>query len=151
LKAVVALGANLDDPKMAIELAIAMLAEATDLIAVSSLYVTKPVGGPAQPDYLNAVCILESELPALELLHLFQGIEKSLGRMRAERWGPRIIDVDFISYDDWVIADAELTLPHPHAHERRFVLEPWLEIDPDATLVPHGSIRQLLAELPPPE
>jgi 2-amino-4-hydroxy-6-hydroxymethyldihydropteridine diphosphokinase len=151
VKAVVALGANLDDPKMAIELAIAMLAEAADLIAVSSLYVTKPVGGPAQPDYLNAVCLLESELPALELLHLCQGIEKSLGRVRIERWGPRIIDIDLISYGDWMIADAELTLPHPHAHERRFVLEPWLEIDPDATLLAHGSIRELLVQLPPPE
>jgi len=149
LKAVVALGSNLGDPKEAIELAIALLEQALDLIAVSSLHLTKPVGGPAQPDYLNAVCILDSELPPLDLLHLFHGIEKSMGRVRGEHWGPRIIDLDLISYGDLVLADEELTLPHPRAHERRFVLEPWFEIDPEAFLVTKGPIAGLLAQLPP--
>ena len=151
MKAVVALGANLDDPQGAIELALAMLGEATNLIAVSSLYLTKPVGGPAQPDYRNAVCIIDSELPAIELLHLLQGIEKSMGRVRAEHWGPRVIDLDLISYGALLVHDEELTLPHPHAQERRFVLEPWIEIDPDAVLVPYGLIRDLLVQLPPAE
>lgn len=151
MKAVVALGANLDDPKVAVELAIAMLGEATNLIAASSLYLTKPIGGPAQPDYMNAVCILDSELPPVELLHLLHGIEKSMGRVRAEHWGPRVIDVDLISYGQFEIKDEELTLPHPRAHERRFVLEPWIEIDPDAILIGHGPIRDLLAQLPPAE
>lgn len=151
MKAVVALGANLDDPRAAIELAIALLNEATNLIATSSLYLTKPVGGPSQPDFVNAVCIIDSELPARELLHLLQGIEKSMGRMRTEHWGPRVIDLDLISYGALLDKDEELTLPHPHAHERRFVLEPWAEIDPDAVLPTHGLIREILAQLPPAE
>lgn len=151
LKAVVAFGANLDDPKAAIELAIVMLRESTNVIQVSSLYSTKPVGGPPQPDYLNAVCVVESELPALELLHLLHGIEKSMGRVRSEIWGPRVIDLDLIDYGNLVMSTVELTLPHPRAYERRFVLEPWLEIDPDAFLEGHGAIRHLLAQLPPAE
>lgn len=79
MKAIVALGANLDQPQSALELAIALLREATDVIALSSFYITKPVGGPVQPDYVNAVAIIESDLPALELLHLLQGIEKVWG------------------------------------------------------------------------
>jgi 2-amino-4-hydroxy-6-hydroxymethyldihydropteridine diphosphokinase len=151
LKAVVGLGANLDDPRVAVEIAIAMLGEATDLIAVSSFYVTKPVGGPPQPDYINAVCIIESELPPVELLHLLHGIEKSMGRVRAEHWGPRIIDLDLIDYGAKAIDRDGLTLPHPRAHERRFVLEPWLEIESDGYLPMYGPIRNLLALLPPAE
>lgn len=151
MKAVVALGANLDDPRAAVELAIAMLGEATNLLAVSSCYSTKPVGGPPQPDFVNAVCIIESELPPLELLHLLHGIEKSMGRVREEHWGPRVIDLDLVSYGEFNITEENLTLPHPRAHQRRFVLEPWIEIDPDAVLVSHGSIRDLLAQLPPAE
>lgn len=151
MKAVVALGANLDDPRTAVELAIAMLGEATNLLAVSSCYSTKPVGGPPQPDFVNAVCIIESELPPLELLHLLHGIEKSMGRVREEHWGPRVIDLDLVSYGEFNITEENLTLPHPRAHQRRFVLEPWIEIDPDAVLVSHGPIRDLLAQLPPAE
>jgi 2-amino-4-hydroxy-6-hydroxymethyldihydropteridine diphosphokinase len=151
LKAVVALGANLGDPKAALELAFAMLEEATDMVARSAFYHTKPVGGPSQPDYLNAVCIIDSELPAAELLHLLNGIEKSMGRVPTEHWGPRVIDLDLITYGELVINDEELTLPHPRAHERRFVLEPWIEIDPTAVLGAHGPIRDLLVQLPPAE
>ncbi len=149
MRAVVALGANLKDPNDAIELAIALLKESSDLIAASSAYSTKPVGGPPQPDYVNAVCILDSDLPARDLLGLLHGIEKSMGRVREERWGPRVIDLDLITYGNLVSAQADLILPHPRAHERRFVLEPWLEIDPDAELPLHGRVRQILAELPP--
>jgi 2-amino-4-hydroxy-6-hydroxymethyldihydropteridine diphosphokinase len=81
MKAVVALGANIGSPREQMDVAIALLREATEVKAVSNYYVTKPVGGPEQPDYLNAVCILESELPALDLLAVLQGIEKSLGRV----------------------------------------------------------------------
>jgi 2-amino-4-hydroxy-6-hydroxymethyldihydropteridine diphosphokinase len=148
MKAVVALGANIGNPSEQMNLAIAMLKEATDVIAVSSFYTTKPVGGPEQPDYLNAVCILESELPALDLLSLLQGIEKSLGRERIERWGPRTIDLDLIQYGSLLSKAEELELPHPRAHERRFVIEPWHEIEPDAVLLTHGKISELLAQLP---
>lgn len=147
MKAVVALGANIGNPKEQMDLAIAMLKEATEVTAVSGYYSTKPVGGPEQPDYLNAICILESELPALDLLSLLHGIEKSLGRERIEKWGPRTIDLDLIQYGSLLSKAEELELPHPRAHERRFVLEPWHEIDPDAVLITHGKISELLAQL----
>ena len=148
MKAVVALGANIGSPREQMDVAIALLREATEVKAVSTYFVTKPVGGPEQPDYLNAVCILESELPALDLLAVLQGIEKSLGREREVRWGPRTIDLDLIQYGSLLSAAAELELPHPRAHERRFVLEPWCEIEPDAILLTHGKICELLAQLP---
>ncbi len=148
MKAVVALGANLDNPQAAMDMAVALLAEATDLLAVSAFHQTKPVGGPAQPDYLNAVCIIDSELPPHDLLSVLQGIEKSMGRVRAEKWGPRIIDLDLITYGEIVSEDSHLELPHPRAHERRFVLEPWLEIDPEAQLPSHGRVDKLLENLP---
>jgi len=148
MKAVVSLGANIGNPKEQIELAITMLRQATQVSAVSSLYVTKPVGGPEQPDYINAVCILESELPAADLLSLLHGIEKTLGRQRLEHWGPRTIDLDLIQYGGLLSSATELQLPHPRAHERRFVLEPWLEIESEAILLTHGKISHLLEQLP---
>ena len=148
MRAVIALGANIGNPRENLDLAIALLKESTDVIAVSSYYITAPVGGPVQPDYVNAVCVIESDLPALDLLSLLQGIEKSMGRERIEHWGPRTIDLDLIQYGALLSASAELELPHPRAHERRFVLEPWHEIDADAVLLTHGRIDQLLAQLP---
>ncbi|QLL23123.1 2-amino-4-hydroxy-6-hydroxymethyldihydropteridine diphosphokinase [Actinobacteria bacterium IMCC25003] len=147
MKAVVALGANLGNPQEQMDLAIAMLKEATEVTAISSYYLTKPVGGPEQPDYINAVCTLESDLPALDLLSLLHGIEKSLGRKRHEKWGPRTIDLDLIQYGSLLSKADELELPHPRAYERRFVLEPWHEIEPDAVLLTHGKISELLEQL----
>ena len=147
MRAVVALGANIGNPKEQMDLAVAMLRESTDVIAVSSYYSTKPVGGPEQPDYINAVCILESDLPAMDLLSLLHGIEKSLGRERLEKWGPRTIDLDLIQYGALLSSAAELELPHPRAFERRFVLEPWHEIEPDALLLTQGKISELLEQL----
>jgi 2-amino-4-hydroxy-6-hydroxymethyldihydropteridine diphosphokinase len=148
MKAVVALGANIGNPREQMDVAISLLREATEVIAVSSYYTTKPVGGPEQPDYINSVCILESELPALDLLALLHGIEKSLGRERIEKWGPRTIDLDLIQFGGLLSKADELELPHPRAHERRFVLEPWHEIEPDAVLLTHGKISSLLEQLP---
>jgi 2-amino-4-hydroxy-6-hydroxymethyldihydropteridine diphosphokinase len=148
MKAVVALGANLEEPRKAIELAIELLKQAADVTAVSSMYETEPVGGPEQENYINAVLILESELPAADLLSLLHGIEKSMGRVRDVRWGPRVIDLDLIQYGTLLSESEELTLPHPRAHERRFVLEPWHEIEPDAILLTQGRIDQLLEQLP---
>jgi 2-amino-4-hydroxy-6-hydroxymethyldihydropteridine diphosphokinase len=147
MKAVVALGANLENPREAVELAIALLREAIDVKKVSSLYETKPVGGPEQDNYINAVCVIDSDLPALDLLALLNGIEKSMGRVRIEKWGPRIIDLDLIQYGNILSSSEELELPHPRAFERKFVLEPWYEIEPDAILLTHGAISQLLEEL----
>mgnify|MGYP000060524189 FL=1 len=148
MKAVIALGANIGDPKEQMDLAIALLREAIEVKAVSSYYRTAPVGGPEQPDYLNAACIAECELPAAELLALLHGIEKALGRERLVHWGPRTIDLDLIQYGGILSYADELRLPHPRAHERRFVLEPWAEIEPDALLLTHGKISDLLAQLP---
>jgi 2-amino-4-hydroxy-6-hydroxymethyldihydropteridine diphosphokinase len=148
MKAVIALGANIGDPKAQMDLAVAMLREATELISVSDYFSTKPVSDIAQPDYLNAVCIVESELPALDLLSLLHGIEKALGRERLEKWGPRTIDLDLIQYGSLLSSADELKLPHPRAHERRFVLEPWISIDPEAILLTHGKISELLVQLP---
>lgn len=148
MKAVIALGANIGNPQEQMDLAVALLKESLEIRAISSYYVTAPVGGPSQPDYLNAVCLAESELPAAELLALLHGIEKVLGRERIEKWGPRTIDLDLIQYGGILSYAEELQLPHPRAHERRFVLEPWAEIDPDALLLTHGKISELLAQLP---
>ena len=147
MKAVISLGANIGNPQEQMQLAIAMLREATDVIALSSIYTTEPVGGPEQPNYLNAICIVESDLPAADLLALLHGIEKSLGRERIERWGPRTIDLDLIQYGAILSSAQELELPHPRAHERKFVLEPWFEIEPDAILLTHGKVSDLLEQL----
>ncbi len=148
MKAVIALGSNIGGSSENLDLALALLREATELLSVSSYYRTKPVGGPEQPDYLNAVCVIESELTAMDLLHLLHGIEKSMGRERLERWGPRTIDLDLIQFGELLSKTAQLELPHPRAHERKFVLEPWHEIEPDAILLTHGRISQLLEQLP---
>lgn len=150
MKAVVALGANLANPKENLDMAIALLREATQLIKVSTYYNTLPVGGPEQPNYLNAVCLIDSDLPAVDLLNMLQGIEKSMGRERLQHWGPRTIDLDLIQYGHVLSSSEELTLPHPRAHERRFVLEPWFEIESEAILLTHGPIRELLQQLPNP-
>jgi len=144
MKAVISLGANVGDPKANLDLAVGLLREATDVIAVSSYLQTKPVGGPEQSDYLNAVAIVESELPAKDLLALLNGIETAMGRTREIHWGPRVIDLDLIQYGGLLVQDEKLTLPHPRAHERRFVLAPWFEIEPEAILLTHGRISDLL-------
>jgi 2-amino-4-hydroxy-6-hydroxymethyldihydropteridine diphosphokinase len=144
MKAVISLGANVGDPKANLDLAVALLHEATDVIAVSNYLQTKPVGGPEQPDYLNAVAIVESDLPAKDLLALLNGIETAMGRTREIHWGPRVIDLDLIQYGGLLVQDEKLTLPHPRAHERRFVLAPWFEIEPEAILLTHGRISDLL-------
>jgi 2-amino-4-hydroxy-6-hydroxymethyldihydropteridine diphosphokinase len=144
MKAVISLGANVGDPKANLDLAVALLREATDVIAVSNYLQTKPVGGPEQPDYLNAVAIVESDLPAKDLLALLNGIETAMGRTREIHWGPRVIDLDLIQYGGLLVHDEKLTLPHPRAHERRFVLAPWFEIEPEAILLTHGRISDLL-------
>jgi len=144
MKAVISLGANIGGPKANLDLAVALLREATEVIAVSSYLQTKPVGGPEQADYLNAVAIVESELPAKDLLAVLNGIETAMGRTREIHWGPRVIDLDLIQYGGLLVSDEKLTLPHPRAHERRFVLAPWFEIEPEAILLTHGRISDLL-------
>lgn len=148
MKAVIALGANIKNPQEQLDIAISLLRQSLDVTAVSKVYRTKPVGKVDQPDFFNAVVLAESELPAKELLSLLHGIEKALGRERVEKWGPRTIDLDLIQYGSLLSQAEELTLPHPRAFERAFVLRPWLEIEPDAILLTHGRIDQLLSQIP---
>ena len=148
MKAVISLGANIGNPKEQMDLAVAMLREATDFKLISRYFSTKPVSEIEQPDYLNAICIVESDLPATDLLALLHGIEKTLGRERKEKWGPRTIDLDLIQYGSLLSSADELQLPHPRAHERRFVIEPWHSIEPDAILLTHGKISEILEQLP---
>ena len=147
MKAVIALGSNLGEPKENLDLALALLREATNVSNVSSYYITKPVGYEDQPDFVNAVCIIETELPAMDLLNMLHGIEKAMGRERTIKWGPRTLDLDIIQYGSMLSSAEEMTLPHPRAHERKFVLEPWHEIEPDAILLTHGKIADLLSKL----
>jgi 2-amino-4-hydroxy-6-hydroxymethyldihydropteridine diphosphokinase len=144
---VLALGCNLGDRLANLQAGVDHLAAAPGLLitAVSAVFETAPVGGPPQPDYLNAVVLADSELPAIEILRLGQEAEQALGRVRDQRWGPRTLDVDLIACDDEVTSDPELTLPHPRAHERAFVLLPWLDADAGAQLVGFGPVADLLA------
>lgn len=146
-KAVLALGANLGEPIQALRGAVAALAATPGIrvIACSHAYRTDPVGGPQQPAYVNAVLIVQTSLAPVELLDLAQAIEQDWGRVRDIRWGPRTLDIDLISIDDLMVSEDRLTLPHPRAHERAFVLMPWLEIDPEACLPGIGPIAELVA------
>lgn len=115
--------------------------------AVSSVYETEPVGPVDQPDFLNIIVLAESTLASMVMLERAQAIENGFGRVRAVPLGPRTIDVDLIAVGDRVINTEVLVLPHPRAHERAFVLVPWLEVDPDAELVGHGRVADLVAGL----
>jgi 2-amino-4-hydroxy-6-hydroxymethyldihydropteridine diphosphokinase len=113
-------------------------------IAVSGVYETAPVGGPPQDDYLNAVLLARTTLSCREVLERAQAAEAALHRVRLERWGPRTLDVDVIACGDEQSADPRLTLPHPRAAERAFVLAPWLDVAPDAVLPGRGPVTDLL-------
>jgi 2-amino-4-hydroxy-6-hydroxymethyldihydropteridine diphosphokinase len=148
-RAVLAVGSNLGDRLSTLKgcvQAIGGLPD-TDVLAISPVYETAPVGGPAQPDYLNAVLIARTGLDPFGLLAATQRIEADFGRVRAERFGPRTLDIDIIAYADEVSGDPVLTLPHPRAHERAFVLAPWHDIDPGAILPGRGPVAGLLAGL----
>ena len=147
MKVVIALGSNLGNREENIELSVAELNKIIDVTHLSTLYETDPVGGPQQPDYLNAVLIGESELAPRELLKAALSIESELGRVREVHWGARTIDIDLIVLGELLISSPELEIPHPRAHQRAFVLEPWLEIDPSAQIPGYGSVAQLLSAL----
>jgi 2-amino-4-hydroxy-6-hydroxymethyldihydropteridine diphosphokinase len=148
MKAVIALGANLGDPKRQISEAIDQIRDQIKVKSASKLIETEPVGvADKQPNYINAVLIGESELRPLDLMKVLSEIENKMGRFRSVPNAARTIDIDIIDYGGLFMESAELTLPHPRAHLRRFVLAPWLEIEPDGELSGHGPIRQLLANL----
>lgn len=147
MRAVLSLGSNLGNSAEILSSASEALNEVSEVIALSSFYQTRPIGGPPQPDFLNAVVIIETNLEPEELLLVAQAIESAHGRVRNEstvKWGPRFLDIDLIKCDEMHIDSPELTIPHPRAHERGFVLQPWIEIDPTATLPGFGPISHLL-------
>jgi 2-amino-4-hydroxy-6-hydroxymethyldihydropteridine diphosphokinase len=146
---VFACGSNLGDRLASLQAGVDALTADRQInaTAVSGVYETSPVGGPDQPDYLNAVLIAVSSLPASALLDRSQAAERASGRVRTVRWGPRTLDIDIITCDAETSNDPELTLPHPRAHERAFVLVPWLEADPDAELPGFGRVADLAASL----
>ncbi len=151
-RVVLSLGANLGDRAATLRGALGELA-AEGLVARSTLYETPPWGPVEQPPYLNAVAVVAGERDAAGWLARAHELEDAAGRVRDVRFGPRTLDVDLITVteDDGtpVLSDtAELTLPHPRAHERAFVLVPWLSLDPRAVLPGHGTVADLLAALP---
>ena len=147
MKVVIALGSNIGDSKAHLDGAVEALRTSMEVRKVSSYYRTAPVGGPKQDDYLNAVLVADTNLEPLEVLGVLQKIEANAGRTREIKWGPRTLDLDLITYGDLAISSPELEIPHPRAYERKFVLEPWYEVDPDGYLVGHGAISEILKSL----
>ena len=127
----ISFGSNLGDKVSNCKRAVHDLAAFADVIHISSLYETEPVGKEDQPDFINGVVELDTDLSPHELLAKINSIEDKLGRVRKEKWGPRIIDLDIIFFDDVILEDKDLKIPHPMAHLRRFVLEPLCEITPE--------------------
>lgn len=152
VEVVLALGANLGDAQQTLRDAITDLDRISglEITEVSPLARTEAVGGPDQPDYLNTVLLARTRLSARDLLHACQAVEQAHGRVRDERWGPRTLDVDLIVYGTLTAVADDLELPHPRAHERAFVLEPWSQIDPDAVLpgLGGGPVAALAATAP---
>jgi 2-amino-4-hydroxy-6-hydroxymethyldihydropteridine diphosphokinase len=145
---VLSLGSNLGDRIANLQLGVDVLgAGGLCCTAVSGVFETAPIGGPEQADYLNVVLLGVTAQPASDVLRLCGAAEAAAGRVRTVRWGPRTLDADIITYGDEVSTRPELTLPHPRAHERAFVLAPWLEVDPDAVLPGWGTVAQLLATI----
>jgi 2-amino-4-hydroxy-6-hydroxymethyldihydropteridine diphosphokinase len=142
---VLSLGSNVGDRMGHLRRGLAALGTALDVAAVSPVYETDPVGGPEQGPYLNAVVLAEA-VDALAALGAAQSAEAAAGRTREVRWGPRTLDVDVIDAAGTTSDDPALTLPHPRAHERAFVLAPWADVDPHAVLPGHGPVAALLAE-----
>ncbi len=152
---VLGLGANLGQPEQTLTSALDALAATAGItpVAVSPAVESAPVGGPAQPRFLNAVAVVRTALSARALLHACQDVERAHGRQRTVRWGPRTLDIDVVSYADLVARTADLELPHPRAAERAFVLQPWLAVEPGAVLATSSgptSVERLLAGLDPP-
>ncbi|KUJ67543.1 2-amino-4-hydroxy-6-hydroxymethyldihydropteridine pyrophosphokinase [Streptomyces albus subsp. albus] len=149
--AVISLGSNLGNRLETLQGAIDALEDTPGLRvkAVSPVYETEPwgVAPGTQPSYFNAVVLIRTTLPPSSLLERGHAIEEAFERVRDERWGPRTLDVDIVTYQDVVLDDPELTLPHPRAHERAFVLIPWHDVDPKAEVPGRGAVTGLLDQV----
>jgi 2-amino-4-hydroxy-6-hydroxymethyldihydropteridine diphosphokinase len=149
-RAYVGLGANLGPREETLRRAIALLAaeRGVEVVAVSALRETDPVGIVDQPRFLNGAVALETELGPRELLDVLLRIERELGRVRGgSRWGPRIVDLDLLLYASEELDEPGLTIPHPRLHERRFALEPLAELDPGLEIPGLGRVSAALAAL----
>ena len=145
--AVIALGSNLAEPARQVRAALSALEAQIQIEKTSSLYVTAPVGYDDQPDFVNAVCSVRTSLDGVSLLAVLNRIEADFGRKRTFRNAPRTLDLDIIDFDGISSSDPHLTLPHPRAHERSFVMKPLAEILPDFVLGEHGRAADLAAAL----
>jgi 2-amino-4-hydroxy-6-hydroxymethyldihydropteridine diphosphokinase len=139
VKAYLGLGSNVGDRLGNLAKAVGLLGERMSVLRSSRVYETAPVGGPKQDDYLNAVIEVGVLMDARELLDVCLEVESQMGRIRAERWGPRVIDIDLLTFGRQVIDEPGLTVPHPRMHERLFVLAPLMELDADPPL-PGGRV-----------
>jgi 2-amino-4-hydroxy-6-hydroxymethyldihydropteridine diphosphokinase len=139
-RAYVALGSNLGDRAAHLQQGVDGLAAAdgVEVVAVSDVYETTPVAGPPQPDYLNAVVAIDTDLTPRRLLGLAQDLELAAARVRAERWGPRSLDVDILLIGDAEVAEPDLVVPHPRLRERRFVLVPLADVAPPSVVEPQA-------------
>lgn len=133
MRALIGLGSNIGDRVAQLRTAVAELQSTDDVsvLAMSSVYESDPVGGPEQPDFLNAVVLVDTALQPGQLLARLHEIEQVHGRMRTERWGPRTLDLDLIDYEDFSATEPELTVPHPLATQRAFVMVPAAEVAAD--------------------
>ncbi len=150
IRVFLSLGANLGDRRAKIREALGEIdrLEATRLVQMSSLYDTDPVGDIEQPNFLNLVALVETDLGPRQLLWHVKLIERRLGRQPSRRFGPRTVDIDILLYGESVIDDPDLVVPHPRLTERAFVLVPLAEVAPDLVLPSHGeTVRMLRAEL----
>lgn len=147
--AVIALGSNLQNPLQQVKTALNIIAAhpQIELLRVSSLYITAPVGYTEQPDFVNAVCMAATDLGGSALLSVLHGIESSFGRERSFRNAPRTLDLDIIDYNGLSVESPGLILPHPRAHLRSFVMRPLAEIAPDFILGGYGSAADLADSL----
>ncbi|OFN75074.1 MULTISPECIES: 2-amino-4-hydroxy-6-hydroxymethyldihydropteridine diphosphokinase [unclassified Corynebacterium] len=144
MRAVLSIGSNMEDRRALLQTVFDEFAEET--VAASPVYATPPWGVTDQDEFLNAVLIVDVDCTPLELLRRGQKLEEAAERVRVRHWGPRTLDVDIVQVDGVTSDDPELTLPHPYAHERAFVLVPWLAADENAQL--NGtSVRELIAGL----
>ena len=148
-RAYVGLGSNLDQPERQVRQALAALAvlPGTSLVRASRLYRTAPWGDTSQPDFVNAVAALDTTLAPERLMAELQRIEAAAGRARERRWGPRVLDLDLLLHGASCLDGASLRVPHPHLHERAFVLVPLAEIAPSLEVPGQGPVRELLRRL----
>ena len=151
VRAVSALGSNMDEPERQVSRAFDEIAAMpqTKLVAKSRLHRTKPVGYADQPDFVNACALVETGLQPRALLDNLLDLEKRHGRERSIRNGPRTLDLDIVLYGETIVDEPGLVIPHARAHERAFVLEPLVEVWPDATIPGKGMARELLRKLDP--